>query len=110
MWGKLYRRELIINNLPPIFGLKHGEDLCFNMHLFPFVNKISIISDEIYYYRYGGMTNKMNTSIFIDACKAYEIKMRYLNRYNYFDRAGIYTAIELKNFLNTYIINYFIVF
>ena len=108
MWGKLYRRELIINNLPPIFGLKHGEDLCFNMHLFPFVNKISIISDEIYYYRYGGMTNKMNTSIFIDACKAYEIKMRYLDRYNYFDRAGIYTAIELKNFLNTYIINYFI--
>ena len=107
MWGKLYKRELIINNLPPIFGLNHGEDLCFNMHLFPFVNKISVISEKIYYYRYGGMTNKMNDNLFIDACKTYEIKIKYLKKYNYFDKAEIYTAIELKNFLNTYIIDYF---
>lgn len=107
MCGKLYKKEIFsINGLPPLTGLNHAEDLCFNMHLFPNINSVSIIPDTVYYYRYGGMTNKMNTNLFKDACIAYELKLKYLDKYQY-KKGYIFIAIELINFLNTYIESYF---
>lgn len=106
MCAKLYRMELFSNEIPPLTGLKHGEDLSFNMHLFPNVTKLAFVSENVYFYRYGGMTTKMNYDLFNTACKTYEIKKKYLNKFEY-NKGNIYIAIELKNFFNTYIESYF---
>lgn len=106
MCAKLYKKDFLDTNLPPLTRLKHAEDLCFNMHLFPKVKRIAFTSENVYFYLYGGMTNKMNYDLFKTACKAYEIKLKYLDKYSY-EKGYIFAAIELKNFFNTYIESYF---
>lgn len=98
--GKLYKKSLFDNIVT--FGLKHGEDLCLNMHIFPKINKMYTISDIVYTYNYGGMTSNYNGNLLNDAVRAYDVKKSYLDKYNY--RKGyIYIDIELINFLVTHI-------
>lgn len=76
------------------------------MHLFPFVKKYAINKNCVYNYYYGGMTNKMNEKLFHDVRKAYDFKIRALNKYNY-SMGYIYSPTELNNFISTYIESYF---
>lgn len=55
IWGKLYRKDFLDNiPNPPRTGLIN-EDLMYNMHVLPYAEKISVISDVIYLYRWGGI-------------------------------------------------------
>lgn len=107
IWGNLYKSNIIKKYLPPVRNVNHAEDLLFNMFIFPNIQSVSIISDIIYYYRYGGMTTKMNYHLFSTACKVYQYKIETIKKYNY-EKAYIYVAIELKNFLNSFIKSLFV--
>lgn len=79
----MYKSKLVKDNLPTFRNVDHAEDLLFNMYIFPKVKSISIIPDIIYYYRYGGMTSKMNYQLFSTACKVYQYKIETIKKYDY---------------------------
>lgn len=101
MWGKLYTVKLIKSAcvLPTKFRM--GEDLMFNLHLFPHISCYSIIDYVGYNYRIGGLTSKFNPYLWEDlkeqSLQKTAIASRHCNQV-----AVRTTAIELKNiFLST---------
>lgn len=101
IFAKLYKKSLFDNIIT--FGLKHGEDLCLNMHIFPNIESLYTINDIVYTYSYGGMTSNYNENLMNDAIRAYSIKKSYLDKYKY-SKGYVYIDIELVNFLITDII------
>lgn len=96
IWGKLYRRSVIQKaNLKPS-GLTMGEDLYFNMMLFPHLQSIYIMDYVGYNYRFGGMTSRYNPRLLSDLKKLFIIKDRKINEMNY-TIAHDYVRFELKN-------------
>lgn len=69
MCGKLYNKEIIEKNNILLQGVTMGEDLAFNLQLFPHLKKIKIISYVGYNYRFGGMTTKYNKNLLSDLKK-----------------------------------------
>lgn len=102
MWAKLYKKSLIdISNVQPV-GISHGEDLCFNLQVLKNAKKIVSIPNCVYFYRWGGMTNKINKNLFEDACKAYDFKVKMIQEsgcVECYEKA----AFELCNFFRGYI-------
>lgn len=96
MCGKLYRKEVLDSvNLKPS-GLKMGEDLFFNLNLFPHLKNV-YISDYIgYNYRFGGMTSKYNPSLLPDLIFLYQKKKELIKEYSY-TKANDFIKIELVN-------------
>ena len=77
MWGKLYRKSsLNAANIQPT-GITTGEDLAFNLQLFPYLSKIYILKECGYNYRFGGMTTRYNTCLLPDLKKLYYIKKAF---------------------------------
>lgn len=106
MCGKLYRtryvKSIAINKL----GFNLGEDLNYNIQMFPHAKKIVMIPDVVYCYRYGGMTSKFNCQLMPAAIKMYNLKRMMAANFNtvtYYK----YINIELKNYLKTYIEMFF---
>lgn len=101
VWAKLYRRSTIDKaQLKPTFA-KMGEDLVFNMELHPFLEKIAFVTDAVYYYRFGGMTTKLNP-LFLDNMKSqYLLKKECIEKFNY-RVAAPYIRYELINCFYTY--------
>lgn len=82
MCGKLYRKSVVLKaNVTPS-NFKMGEDLIFNLSVHPFLKKISIVKREVYYYRYGGMTQGPNPTFFKDVLDQYTRKIKYARLYN----------------------------
>ena len=105
MCGKLYKKSLIDSVNYKAVGISHGEDLCFNLQVLPYAKKIVSIPQNIYFYRWGGMTNNINKNLFKDACKAYNFKMMMFEQHNSIQSYGKASA-ELCNFFITYIDTY----
>lgn len=99
-WGKLYRTECILNANISAFGTNMGEDLIFNMRLFPHINSYYISDYVGYNYRYGGMTSKYNSRLLPDLKKQYLYKKECIKKYNY-HKAFEFAAIEMKNILRS---------
>ncbi len=98
LWGKLYRKDVIKRaNLEPS-RFKMGEDLMFNLHLFPYLKSIFIESYYGYNYRYGGMTNKYNQYLLHDSKKQFLEKIKLIDQYNYY-KASDSVRIEMINIL-----------
>lgn len=97
IWGKLYKSCMLKNPLQPI-GLAMGEDLYFNLELFPHLQKIYIDDYIGYNYRFGGMTTQYNKNLLPNLKVLYSIKKRKIEKYKY-DKASEYIRIELKNIL-----------
>ncbi len=96
IWGKLYKLETIIRaNLNPS-GFKMGEDLIFNLSLFPFIKKYSIIDFYGYYYRVGGLTSGYNKHLWPDLKQQYFIKKAESKKHG-LAAAEKYLSIEIKN-------------
>ncbi len=96
MCSKLYRVEtLAASGLQPT-GFKMGEDLLFNMKLFPNLKKYSIIDYRGYNYRLGGLTSRYNPTLWEDLKRQYCIKRDFAHQYNY-SKAYRPLNIELKN-------------
>lgn len=97
IWGKLYKRNILKNPPQPI-RLAMGEDLYFNLEIFPRLQKIYIDDYIGYNYRFGGMTTRYNKNLLPNLKVLYSIKKRKIEEYKY-DKASEYIRIELKNVL-----------
>lgn len=96
MWGKLYKTAIIKQACLQPSNLKMGEDLYFNMMLFPHLKSI-YISDYIgYNYRFGGMTSRYNPSLFPDLKTLYYKKKELISLYSY-DKANDFIRYEIVN-------------
>lgn len=98
VWGKLYRRQLLFDNLDLIkpSGYRFCEDLLFSMRLLPVVKRYVRISDCVYEYRWGGTTSKFNPNFYPCQKKLYQIKLDAIRQYDY-QKALRYTKIEMCN-------------
>lgn len=102
MCGKLYKNDFVKRESINRLGFSLGEDLNYNMQVFPKAEKIVLIPAVVYCYRYGGMTSEFNSRIMLAAIKMYNIKQEIalqLDSQTY----NKYSKIELKNYLKTYI-------
>ena len=109
LWGKLYKKSLLDSCDIKSVGITLGEDLCFNLQVLPKAQKIVSTPETVYFYRWGGMTNKINEKLFMEACKVYNFKV------NIFSKMGMTDCIEkasfkLCNFFQSYIEQYLICF
>lgn len=96
IWAKLYRKSVIDKaNLSPT-GFRMGEDLLFNLLLFPHLRSIFIMNDVGYSYRYGGMTSRYNPTLLSDLKKMFVLKDDLAHKYNH-ELAYDYLRAELKN-------------
>lgn len=95
IWGKLYKSNILKNPPQPI-GLAMGEDLYFNLEIFPCLQKVYIDDYIGYNYRFGGMTTQYNKNLLPNLKALYSIKKRKIEKYKY-DKASDYIRIELKN-------------
>lgn len=105
--GKLYKKSLLDSCNIRTVGITLGEDLCFNLQVMPKAEKIISVPETVYFYRWGGMTNKINEKLFIEACKVYNFKV------DIFSKIGLTDCIEkasfeLCNFFLSYIEQYLI--
>lgn len=73
IWGKLYKSSILQNPPQPI-GLAMGEDLYFNLELFPHLQKIYIDDYIGYNYSFGGMTTRYNKNLLPNLKVLYSIK------------------------------------
>lgn len=101
IWNKMYRKEFL-NRIPTPPKTGHIiEDLSYNMHVLPYASKIAIVPDVLYYYRWGGFTNRYDNTILDTALIGYKLKMAQIDRYRVY-AYKTYVAVELINYLNTY--------
>lgn len=100
IWGKLYRKSTIDKVQPQSWGLSMGEDLAFNIQLFPFLERIYIMESIGYNYRYGGMTCGYNPHLYPDLRKLYLQKEKLIEQYHY-TQALDSTRIEMTNVLHS---------
>ena len=105
MCGKLYKKSLIDSANYKRVGISHGEDLCFNLQVLPHASKMVSMPEIIYFYRWGGMTNKINKNLFKDACKAYNFKLDMFKKHDS-EESYAKASVELCNFFITYIDEY----
>ncbi|MEC5156948.1 glycosyltransferase family 2 protein [Chryseobacterium sp. MP_3.2] len=104
MWGKLYKKSFLENLQINLLGISLGEDLNYNIQVFPEANKILFLPLFVYNYRFGGMTSTFNDMLMSGAVKMYNIKKEQIEIYN-LHHLEPYIIIELKNFFRTYLEN-----
>ena len=96
MAGKLYRKSTIDKAKITPTGICMGEDLVFNLQLFPHLKSIYILDTIGYNYRFGGMTSKYNKHLYPDLKYLYTLKEKLIEQYQYY-KAWDYIRIEMKN-------------
>ncbi len=91
IWNKLYRKSFLDSiPTPPCTGLIN-EDLNYNLNIFPLANKISLVKEVTYYYRWGGYTNRYDSSIYETGISCFLIKIDKINQYKLDDLKNIYS-------------------
>jgi len=87
MWAKLYRKSVIDKAYQEteLFSSDinlMGEDLLFNMKVFPFLNSMYRIEESVYRYRYGGGTTGFNKNM-PQILVLSDTRLELLDQYNY---------------------------
>ena len=98
VWGKIYRRSIIEKAALKPLPFFYGEDMMFNMELHPHLAKICFITDTVYYYRFGGMSNTSIPHMLDDVKKQYPLKLHYIEKYNYQKAIPRLKADLIENF------------
>ena len=96
MAGKLYRKSVLEKVDVSPMGLCMGEDLVFNLRLFPYLKRIYILEKVGYNYRFGGMTSRYNKHLYPDLKRLYLLKEQLIEQYQY-NRAYNFIRFEMKN-------------
>ena len=104
VWGRIYRKSVIDKAMSNdiLYHKKFcrfGEDIFFNVMLFPYLKSIYILDKPICIYRYGGMTCKYNEN-FKALLDFSDVRIKLLDKYNY-EKGYSYLYIEYKNMLYT---------
>lgn len=102
MWAKLYKKSFIDQIDIKLGGFDMGEDLYYNIQVFPKTSKIHFIDAPIYFYRFGGMTTKLNEKIIEAAIGMYNLKKITIEQYNKPEYTK-YIVIEMVNYLKSYV-------
>jgi len=106
MCGKLYRTSLVKEAFKP-WGYKFGEDLVFNMRLFPSLNSVFCIPNTVYCYRqFSGCTSHFMPYWIDTAKRLYVEKKAEMEKHDYVRQADYYVKVEMINCLLTYIDQY----
>lgn len=105
VWAKLYRfsimkKVLTYKKHPDFFA----DDLFTNAIVFPLAERITVIPDIVYYYRYGGGTSRFMPSFLNDALFMYDFKKEMMEKYPMPQDALLYTECELKNLVRDWLI------
>lgn len=98
IWGKLYRKSVIDLAKPQALGLSMGEDLAFNLQVFPYLKSIYILDTIGYNYRYGGITCQYNPHLYPDLRKLYLYKEEQIQKHQY-TQALDAVRVEMTNVL-----------
>lgn len=98
IWGKLYKSQVIKSFVPVPSQLRMGEDLYFNLCIFPHLQSVYIDSYIGYNYRFGGMTNHYNPTFLKDMKVLYRLKKEFIQKFQY-TKANDFIRFELKNVL-----------
>lgn len=101
IWNKMYRKDFLDRCPDPPLTGQIIEDLSYNMHILPYAKKIALIPDVLYYYRWGGFTNRYDKTILDTALVGYRLKTYQIEKYG-MTQFKVSIAIELLNYLNTY--------
>lgn len=102
MWGKLYRTDLIKRAGVKPTGYRRGQDLYFNLYLFPHIRRYSQIEYAGYTYYVGGVTNRYSPTLYADLKSQFFVKVGLLKEHHY-PKGEDYVRIEMKNILKTQI-------
>lgn len=102
MWAKLYKKSFIDQQHIAIGGFDMGEDLYYNIQVFPKATKIHFIDAPIYFYRFGGMTTKLNEKIIEAAIGMYNLKKKSIIEYNKPEYTK-WIVIEMVNYVKSYV-------
>lgn len=94
--GKLYRVSTLKKARLKPTGYKMGEDLMFNLMLFPNISTYSIINYNGYNYRIGGLTSHYNPSLWTDLKSQFIEKRNEAISHDYHKGLRL-LSIELKN-------------
>lgn len=78
IWDKLYRKSILDKADVLPLGFVYGEDHVYNMQIFRHLNKIYVLNEVGYNYRYGGMTSRFNPCVFRDMKRLYSMKEEIL--------------------------------
>lgn len=100
VWGKLYNKTLFENPEIRPSNFRIGEDLLLSMELFLAAERYVMTDDNVYYYRYGGVTSRYNPYLYQDLKAQYYIKLGMINKYGY-EKALCTTKIEMCNVLRS---------
>lgn len=66
MWGKLYRKSIIDKAGIKPLELIYGEDSIYNIQLLQYLNRVVVLDEIGYNYRYGGRYSRYNPRVFQD--------------------------------------------
>lgn len=102
-WGKLIKTEIVRNTG---FNYNHypiGEDLLFNVYLFPCIKTAMFVDYHGYNWRFGGITSSKSNitktkKLLYDFIEIFNLKKGFADKLNY-SKAYIPMFIELKNIL-----------
>ena len=95
---KLYKNTLLKKSLNFECPVKFfQEDIAFNMQIMFEAERVAVMPDVVYYYRYGGGTSRFMPTYLTDCVKLYEFKLRQIEKHCLPEDFVTTTAIELKN-------------
>lgn len=98
--GKLYRKATLDKAQLTPTGITMGEDLAWNLKLFPHLQRIFIMADVGYSYRWGGMTSHYNARLYPDFKRLQPLKEQCIEQYGY-QKASNFLKVESKNVLRS---------
>lgn len=87
LWGKIYRKRVIDEAMTSVdlFTTPHlhfGGDEAFNLLLLPFLKSVYSIKDNVYLYRWGGLTSGFNSHL-SELLDFSDFRITLLDKYHY---------------------------
>jgi len=106
LWSKLYKTSLFKKIFSEIQKrpFYYGEDLFVTIRVIPEVARIVEIGNTVYFYRYGGGTNKFMKSFVDDCILLYRTKKEYAEKYGIDDYYKSLIDVEMKNLAMQYLV------
>ncbi|MBS4205796.1 glycosyltransferase family 2 protein [Lederbergia citrea] len=96
LWGKLYRKELLIDGGRFLERIHFfGDDLFYNLEILMKAKRVKIIEAPLYYYRMGGFTNSYMPYYFDDVFNGYQIQKEIINEYYLETKQEQYNGISI---------------
>lgn len=84
MWDKLFRRSFISETKIDPSKLRFGQDVAFNLRVFPLINKIYVLDMIGYNYRFGGLTASLYKKEWFEAQKQlYKLRVQEAAKNNF---------------------------